>query len=72
MAIVALARKILCILHHLLVIQEMYDEPGVAKRTNPVKIDRSASQREFTAQEMVDILRRSGYEVRKIDRGACG
>ena len=71
-AIVALARKILCILHHLLVNQEMYDEPGVAKRTNPVKIERSYSQREFTAQEMVYILRRSGYEVRKIDRGAWG
>jgi hypothetical protein len=31
-AIVALARKILCILHHLLMNQEMYKEPGAAKK----------------------------------------
>jgi transposase len=71
-AIVALARKILCILHHLLLNQEIYEEPGVAKRSRSVRIDQSSSQREFSAQEMIDILRRSGYEVRKIDRGACG
>lgn len=71
-AIVALARKILCILHHLLMNQEVYEEPGIAKRTKPVRIDRSSPQKEFTAQEMIDVLRRSGYEVRKIDRGACG
>jgi transposase len=71
-AIVALARKILCILHHLLMNQEMYEEPGAKKRIRPVRIDPSASQNEFTAQEMIDILRRSGYEIRKIDQGACG
>jgi len=71
-ATVALARKILCILHHLLMNQEMYEEPGVAKRTRSVSADQSSSKRRLTAQEMIDILRRSGYEVRKIDRGACG
>jgi transposase len=71
-AIVALARKILCILYHLLMNQEMYEEPGVAKKTVPVRLNQSSSQKEFTAQEMIDILRRSGYEVRKIDHGACG
>jgi transposase len=71
-AIVALARKILCILYHLLINQEIYEEPGVAKRTRPVGPDRSSSQRELTAQDMIDILRQSGYEIRKIDRGACG
>ncbi|VVB64966.1 Transposase IS116/IS110/IS902 family protein [uncultured archaeon] len=39
-AIVALARKILCILYHLLMNQEMYEEPGVAKRARPVGGDR--------------------------------
>jgi hypothetical protein len=72
MAIVALARKILCILHHLLMNQEMYEELGVTKRTKPVGLDRSSSQRELTAQEMIDILRRSGYEIRKMDRQAWG
>ena len=71
-AIVALARKILCIIHHLLMNQEMYEEAGVAKRTRPFKLNPSSSQRRFTAQEMINILRRSGYEVKKIDRGACG
>ena len=70
-AIVALARNILCILYHLLMNQEMYEESGVAKRTRSVKFDSSSSQRVLTAQEMIDILRLSGYEVRKIDRGAC-
>jgi transposase len=71
-ATVALARKILCILHHLLMNQETYEEPGVAKRTRSVSVDMSSSQKEFTAQEMIDILRWRGYEVRKIDQGACG
>ena len=71
-AIVALARKILCILYHLLMNQEMYEEPGAAKRTRPIRIDQSPSQREFTAQEMIDILRKSGYQIRKMDSGACG
>lgn len=71
-AIVALARKILCILYHLLMNQEMYEEPGAARKTRPNRLDQSTTQREFTAQEMIDILKRSGYEIRKIDRGACG
>jgi transposase len=70
-AIVALARKILCILYHLLMNQEMYGEPGAAKRTRPNRLDKLPPQRDFTAQEMIDILKRSGYEVRKIDRGVC-
>jgi transposase len=71
-AIVALARKILCMLHHLLMNQEMYEEPGVTKRTRPIRIDQLSFHREYTAQDMIDILQRSGYEVRKINRGACG
>ena len=71
-AIVALARKILCILYHLLMNQEMYEEPGAAKRTRPIRIDQSPSQREFIAQEMIDILSKSGYQIRKMDSGACG
>jgi hypothetical protein len=51
--------------------QEMYEEPGAAKRTRPNRLDQLSPQRDFTAQEMIDILKRSGYEVRKIDRGVC-
>ena len=71
-AIVALARKILCILHHLLMKQELYEEAGVAKRTKPIEVNSSSSKRRLTAQQMIDILRRCGYEVKKMDRGACG
>ena len=71
-AIVALARKILCILYHLLINQEMYEEQGVAKRSRPVRVDRLSPPRKLTAQEMIDILMKMGYEFRKIDRGACG
>jgi hypothetical protein len=52
--------------------QEMYEEPGAAKRTRPNRLDQSHPFREFKAQEMIDILKRSGYVVKKIDRGACG
>jgi transposase len=71
-AIVALARKILCILHHLLSNQEMYEEPGVAKRSRLVRVDQLSPPRKLTAQEMINILLKMGYELRKIDRGACG
>jgi transposase len=71
-AIVALARKILCILHHLLTNQEMYEEPGVTKRQKPVGADQLSIPRKLTAQEMVDMLLKMGYELRKIDRRACG
>ena len=47
MAIVALARKILCILYHLLMNQEMYEEPGAARKTRPNRLDQSTTQREF-------------------------
>lgn len=71
-AIVALARKILCILHHLLTNQEMYEEPGAAKRSKRIEVDQLSPQKKLTAQEMITILLRMGYEFRKIDRGACG
>jgi hypothetical protein len=45
-AVVALARKVLCILHHLLINKEMYKEDGINKK---VKIDVG---KEFPQQEM--------------------
>lgn len=71
-AIVALARKILCILHHLLMDQEMYEEPGAAKRSKRIEVDQLSPQKKLTAQELITILLRMGYEFRKIDRGAYG
>ena len=51
-AIVALAREILCILYHLLMNQEAYEEPGVAKRSRLARVDQLSPQRKLTAQEM--------------------
>ena len=50
-AILALARKILCILHHLLTNQEMYEEPGVTKRSRLVRTDQLSPPRKLTAQD---------------------
>lgn len=66
-AVVALARKILSILHHLLINQEMYQEDGEKSRHS--KIDwSSATTDEMSLQTMIDIIAKAGYEVRKIDR----
>jgi hypothetical protein len=62
----------MCILHHLLTNQKMYEEPGVAKRSKLVGVDQLAPPRKLKAQEMITILLKKGYEVRKIDLGVCG
>ncbi len=63
-AIVALARKILCILHHLLTNREFYEEDGktpVKKR----KIPKETGSVTMTADEMIKILSEAGYVVSK-------
>ena len=61
---VALARKVLCILHHLLINREMYKEDGINKK---VKIDvgNEITQREMDLEEMITYIVRAGYVVRK-------
>ncbi len=59
-AIVALARKILCILWHLLVNREPYVEPGV-KRTR--KLPASAAMSKISLDEAVEMLLKAGYRV---------
>jgi transposase len=63
-AVVALARKVLCILHHLLTNREMYQEECINKK---VKIDvgKEFPQQEMGLEEMITYLVRAGYEVRK-------
>jgi len=67
-AVVALARKVLCILHHLLINKEMYKEDGINKK---VKIDvgKEFSQQEMNLEEMITYIVRAGYEVRKGSEG---
>ncbi|MHC1688293.1 MAG: IS110 family transposase [Methanothrix sp.] len=67
-AVVALARKVLCILHHLLTNREIYQEKGINKK---VKIDvrKEFSPHEMGLEEMIAYLVRAGYVVRKGSEG---
>jgi transposase len=66
-AVVALARKILCILHHLLMNQEIYQEDGIEK-SRPAKIDWSSPTTDkMSLETMIQIIAKAGYEVRKIE-----
>ena len=67
-AVVALARKVLCILHHLLVNREMYEET-VDLKPKPLKFDRTSSPIQITEQDMIDALIKAGYIVKKMDKG---
>lgn len=65
-AIVALARKILCILHHLLTKRELYTEDGETPiPTKNVKLPKDGKQVALTAEEMIRILSDAGYVVYK-------
>jgi hypothetical protein len=66
-AIIALARKILCILHHLLMNREKYVEDDGCKKFRSKKNYRTSSPRVMGIQEMIDIIRQSGHEVQKVD-----
>ncbi len=67
-AIVALARKVLCILHHLLVNKEMYEET-VDLKPKPLKFDRTSSPIQINEQDMIDALVKAGYIIEKKDKG---
>lgn len=69
-AAVALARKLLCILHHLLVNREMYQENGNTK-SKPAKFDRTSSPIQMTEQEMINVLSNAGYIIKKMDARGC-
>lgn len=63
-AIVALARKVICILHHLIVNQEMFEDETApkSKRERP---GRSSSMPELNIADAIQILIRAGYTVQK-------
>jgi transposase len=71
-AAVALARKVLCILHHLLMNQEMYLEDRDKKNMRQ-KVLTPPSPIKMSMQEMIDCIVRAGYVVTKSDsRGGFG
>jgi transposase len=61
-AIVALARKVLYILHHLLIHREEYQEKGVRK-SKCLNINHSTVAHETSLDEMIQILINTGYTV---------
>jgi transposase len=65
-AAVALARKILCILHHLLMKRELYQEDDVkAKKKATIGVNFSAQATRMDLDEMIHILARAGYVIQK-------
>lgn len=67
-AIVALARKVLCLIHHLLVNQEMYEEDGRSfKRDTP--IPKNKILRVLTIEDMIQCIAQAGYEVKRSNQG---
>jgi transposase len=63
-AAVALARKVLCILYHLLMKREMYQEDDVIKAKS-VDIGASSPSTKLDFEEMIRVLAKAGYEIRK-------
>ena len=63
-AAVALARKVLCILYHLLMNREMYQEDNVIK-TKSADIDISSPSTKLDFEEMIRVLVKAGYQIRK-------
>lgn len=62
-AAVALSRKLLCIIHHLLTNREKYVEPTL--KPKQVKIPKTPKLPDTSSEEMIQVLIKAGYEVRK-------
>ena len=64
-AIVALARKVLCILHHLSMKRELFvDEKS--KKSTAIKPIHLPSVINLSLQDMIEIIGKAGYEVRNV------
>jgi transposase len=65
-AVVALARKVLCILYHLLIRQEFYQDGLLGKRRH-IKHPSECSTTSMSLEEMIRTIIKAGYEVRRIE-----
>jgi len=63
-AVVALARKVVCILHHLIVNREMFEDE-IAKKSRRERQGRSSSMPELNIADAIQILVKAGYMVQK-------
>lgn len=69
-AAVALARKVLCVLHHLLTVQEMYQEE---EKDGDAEVEYLGIPRQrISLDDMIRHVTKAGYEVRKRVPGAGG
>jgi len=70
-AIVALARKVICILHHLIINREKFENENVTKpkRTRPVS---TSSPTRLNIADAIQILVNAGYVVQKEDKTGGG
>jgi len=69
--VVALARKVLCILYHLIISQELYQDELLSKPRNFKHLD-VCSTSSMSIDEMIKTIIKAGYEVRKnecLERG---
>ncbi len=62
--IVALARKVLCILYHLLIRRELHQDELLSKPRR-IKNPRLHTIAAMDLEEMIRIIIKAGYEVRK-------
>lgn len=65
-AVVALARKVLCLLYHLMINQELYQDDLLSKPKD-IKHPRAYPNAPISLDEMIRIITKAGYEVRKMD-----
>jgi hypothetical protein len=63
-AIVALARKILCILDHLLMNREMYEAYGTKKKVE-IHLDETGESAGMSIEDKVRYVIKAGYDVKK-------
>lgn len=63
-AIVALARKVICILHHLIVNREMFVDEATKKSRRDMT-GKSSSAHEIVIEDAIQILVRAGYVIQK-------
>jgi transposase len=72
-AIVALARKMLCILHHLLLNREEYQDQGpMIKRRRPIPAGYASPLSEMDLDEMMRILVQAGRLAKEDLKDGCG
>ena len=65
-AIVALARKLLSIIHHLLKNNEKYNEED--PKTKKARIPKFQAISDLSLDEMIEIISKAGYTVDKISQ----